>query len=62
MRESFLRGHRSYGEEKGGVTFGVVQDPLDKDGILGESLGHQQDAFLDAMAAQQRPAACTLIF
>lgn len=61
MRESFHRGQRSHGEEKGGVTFGVVQDPLKEDGILGESLGHEQDALLDAMAAQQRPAAGTLI-
>lgn len=61
MRESFHRGQRSQGKEKGEVTFGVVQDPLDEDRILGQSLGHQQDALLDAMAAKQRPAAGTLI-
>ena len=43
-----------------GVTFGVVEDPLDDDGVLCDSLGHQQDAFLDAMTTQQRAAADTL--
>lgn len=47
--------------EGGEVTFGIVQDSLDEDGILGQSLGHQQDALLDAVAAQQRPAARPLM-
>lgn len=36
-------------------TFGVVQDSLDENWILGDSLRHQQDALLDTMATQQRP-------
>lgn len=62
MRLRFLKGQSSQGEEKGEVTFGVVQDSLEKNWILGESLGHQQNALLNSMAAQQRPAASTLIF
>lgn len=35
-------------------TSGVLQDVLDQDGVLGDPLGHQQNALLDAMATQQR--------
>ena len=41
-------------------TFGVVQEPLHEDRVLGESLRHQQDALLNAMATQQGAAASTL--
>lgn len=58
---SFHRRFGSQSEDKGGVTFGVVQDPLHEDGVLGEPLGDQQDALLDAMATQQRPTTGTLI-
>lgn len=35
------------------LTLGVVQDTLNQDWILGDSLSYQQDALLDTMATQQ---------
>ena len=32
-----------------GLTVSVVQDALEEDGILSDSLGDQQDTFLDTM-------------
>lgn len=43
-----------------GRTFGVVEDSLDEDGVLCESLCHQQDTFLDAVTTQQRTTTDTL--
>lgn len=43
-----------------GVTSGVVEDPLDQDRVLCDSLCYQQDAFLDTMTTQQRTTADTL--
>lgn len=42
------------------VTFSVVEDSLDEDGVLCESLCHQQDALLNTMTTQQRTTTDTL--
>lgn len=47
--------------DSGVRTFGVVQDPLNENGVLGDPLGDQQDALWDAVTTQQRTAAGALV-
>lgn len=52
--EGPIKGQRPLRVQGCEITFSVVQDSLDQDWVLGESLCNQQDALLDAVTTQQR--------